>query len=88
MGKSILVADALSRQPESPKPIDNHPEHDSDEEWEAVSYPVTTTGYNSDDQVTISNEVLSEEFTSIVGGVKIGADLREHIEMIGSTHDE
>ena len=60
-GKSNLVADALSRRPESPNHIDNHPEHDSDEEWEAVSYPVTTMGYNSDDQVTISNEVLSEE---------------------------
>ena len=55
-GKSNLVADALSWQPESPNHIDNHPEHDSDEEWEAVSYPVTTMGYNSDDQVTISNE--------------------------------
>ena len=45
-------------------------------------------GYNSDDQVTISNEVLSEEFTSVVGGIKIGADLRECIKMIGSAHDE
>ena len=78
----------MSQRPESPKPIDNHSEHDSDEEWEAVSYPVTTMGYNSDDQMTISNEVLSEEFTSVVGGIKIGADLRECIEMIGSAHDE
>ena len=53
-----------------------------------MSYPVTTIRYNSDDQVTISNEVLSEEFTSVVGGIKIGADLRERIEMIGSAHDE
>ena len=53
-----------------------------------MSYPVTTMGYNSDDQVTISNEVLSEEFTSVVGGIKIGADLRECIEVIGSAHDE
>ena len=53
-----------------------------------VSYPITTLGYNSDDQVIISNEVLSEEFTSVVGGVKISADLREHIKMIGSAHDE
>ena len=45
-------------------------------------------GYNSDDQVTILNKVLSEEFTSVVGRVKISADLRECIEMIGSTHDE
>ena len=45
-------------------------------------------GYNSDDQVTISNEVLSEEFTSVVGGMKIGADLRECIKMIRSAHDE
>ena len=88
MGKSNLVADALSWRPESPKHIDNHLEQDSDEELEVVSYPVTTMGYNSDDQVTISKEVLSEEFTSVVGGVKIGADLKECIEMIGSTHDE
>ena len=45
-------------------------------------------GYNSDDQVTISNEVLSEELTSVVGRVKIGADLRECIKMIGSANDE
>ena len=51
-----------------------------------MSYPITTLGYNSDDQVTISNEVLSEEFTSVVGGVKIDADLRECIEMIRSAH--
>ena len=88
MGKSNLVADALSRQLQSPNHINNHPEHDSDEEWEVVSYPVTTMGYNSNDQVTISNEGLSEEFTSVVGRIKIGADLREHIEMIGSAHDK
>ena len=45
-------------------------------------------GYNSDDQVTISNEVLSEEFMSVVGGIKISTDLRECIKMIGSAHDE
>ena len=45
-------------------------------------------GYNSDDHVTILNEVLAEEFTSVVGRIKIGADLRECIEMIGSAHDE
>ena len=87
-GKSNLFADALSQQPESPKHIDNHQEHDSYEEWEAVSYQVTTMGYYSDDQVTIPNEVLSEEFTSVVGGVKIGAYLRERIEMIGSAYDQ
>ena len=87
-GKSNLVADALSQQLESPKHIDNHPEHDSGEEWEAVSYPVTTMGYNYDDQVTISNKVLSEELTSVVGRVRIGADLREHIKVIGSAHDK
>ena len=38
--------------------------------------------------MTISNEVLSEELTSVVGRVKIGADLRERIKMIGSTHDK
>ena len=32
--------------------IDHHLEHDSDEEWEVVSYPVTAMGCNSDDQVT------------------------------------
>ena len=51
-------------------------------------YPVTTMVYNSDDQVTISNEVLSEEFTSVVGRIKIGADLREHLQMIRSAHDK
>ena len=45
-------------------------------------------GNNSDDQITISNEVLSEEFMSVVGGIKIEADLRERIEMIGSPHEE
>ena len=87
-GKSNLVADALSRQPESPNTNQQNQDHDSDEEWEAVSYPVTTMGYVSDDQITIPNEVLSEEFTSIVGGTKINTDLRERIEIIGSAHDE
>ena len=45
-------------------------------------------GYSSDDQVTILNEVLSEEFMSVVGRVKIGADLRECIEVIRSMHNE
>ena len=66
-GKSNLFANALSCWPESPTSNDNIPDHDSDEEWEAVSYPVTTRGYVSNDQVTIPNETLSKEFTSIVG---------------------
>ena len=45
-------------------------------------------GYSSDDQVTISNEVLSEEFMSVVCGIKIGADLRECIEMIRFANDK
>ena len=73
---------------ESPKHIDSHPEHDSNEEWEAVSYPVTTMGYNSDYQVTTLNEVLSEEFTLVEGRVKISANLREHIKMTKFAHDE
>ena len=42
--KSNLVADTLSRQPESPTTNHQNMDHDSDEEWEAVSYPVTTMG--------------------------------------------
>ena len=48
-GKSNLVADALSRRPESPSDNRNSKECDSDEDWEAISYPVTHTGQEPDD---------------------------------------
>ena len=40
-GKSNLVADTLSWRPESPSNRNNSGEYDSDEDWEAISYPVT-----------------------------------------------
>ena len=69
-GKSNLVADALSGRPESGNQVDQKGSQDSDEEEEAVSYPITTTGYIPDDHVYISSQVLSQEITSIVGGTK------------------
>ena len=86
-GKSNLVADALSRRPESPGPLNNSGGHDSDEEWEAVSYPVTHHGVIPEDSTIISSHVLSQELTAVVGGVKIEADLRECIEMVGTAYE-
>ena len=54
-GKSNLVADALSRWPESPSNNNRGKEEDSDEEWEAISYPVTNTGKFHSDHDTISS---------------------------------
>ena len=87
-GKSNLVADALSRQPESPNSNIQKGGEDSDEEWEAISYPVTHTGKFYGDQNTISNQVVFYELTKVVGGVKISNDLRERIEIVGSTYED
>ena len=87
MGKSNLVADALSQRPESMDQVNSGKSQDSDEKWEAVSYPVTNMGSIPEDCVIIPNQVFSREITSIVGGTKIGADLWEHIKLEGSTHE-
>ena len=86
MGKSNLVADALSRRPESGNQVDQKGVQDSDEEWEAVSYPITNTGHIPEDYVYISSQVLSQEITSIVGGTKIDGKLKEHVEILGTAH--
>ncbi|MCG8625912.1 MAG: DDE-type integrase/transposase/recombinase, partial [Proteobacteria bacterium] len=85
-GKSNLVADALSRRPESPSPQDQT--RDSDEEWEAVSYPVTSSGVVNENWYTIPSQVISNEITKWVGGTKIDDSLRERIELIGASHQE
>ena len=85
MGKNNLVADALSWRPESGNQVDQKGVQDSDEEWEAVSYPVTTTGHIPEDHVYISSQVLSQEITSIMGGTKIDVKLKEHVEILGTT---
>ena len=87
-GKSNLVADALSRRPESPSSNNRGREDDSDEEWEAISYPVTDTGKLYGDHNTISSEVISQELTGVIGGVKISHDLKERIEMVGTTYED
>ena len=84
MGKSNLVADALSRRPESGNQVDQKGVQDSNEEWEAVSYQITNTGHIPEDYIYISSQVLSQEITSIVGGTKIDAKLKEHIEILGT----
>ena len=76
-GKSNLVADALSRRPESDNQVDQKVRQDSDDEWEAISYPITNRGYIPDDHVCISNQVFSQEITSIIGGTKLDASLKE-----------
>ena len=87
-GKSNLVTDALSRRPESPSSNNRGKEDDSDEEWEAISYPVTNTGKFYGDYTTISNQVIFQELTEGVGGVKISHDLRERIEMVGTAYED
>ena len=87
-GKSNLVADALSRRPESPTDNRNNREEDSDEDWEAISYPVTHTGQIPNDPITISSSVISHDVTNLVGGVKIQTALRERIEMVGAAYEE
>ena len=85
-GKSNLVADALSRRPESDNQVDQKVSQDSDEEWEAISYPITTRGCIPDDQFCISNQILSQEITSIVGGIKLDVKLKKHLEIVGTAH--
>ena len=87
-GKSNLVADALSRRPESPDNNTKEGGEDSDEEWEAISYPVTHTRKFYDDHNSISNHVIFQELTEVVGGVKISNCLREKIEIVGSTYED
>ena len=87
-GKSNLVADALSRRPESPTDNRNNREEDSDEDWEAISYPVTHTGQIPDDLDTISSSVISHDVTNLIGGVKIQNALWERIEMVGAAYEE
>ena len=67
-GKSNLVTDALSRWPESPSSNNRGKEDDSDEEWEAISYPVTNTGKFYGDHTTISNQVIFQKLTEVVQG--------------------
>ena len=86
--KSNLVADALSQRPESPSSNNKGREDDSDEEWEAISYPVTNTGKFYGDHNTISSEVISQELTGVIGGLKISHNLRERIEMVGTTYED
>ena len=86
MGKSNLVADALSQRPELGNQVNQKGDQGSDEEWEAVSYPVRTTGSIPEDHVSISIQVLSQEITSIVGGTKTDVRIWECIKILGSTH--
>ena len=86
-GKSNLVADALSRRPESDNQVHQKVSQDSDEEWEAISYPVITRGCIPDDHVCISNQILSQEITSIVGGMKLDVKLKEHLEIMGTANE-
>ena len=67
-GKSNLVTDALSRRPESPSSDNKGREDDSDEEWEAISYPINNSGKLYSDNNTISSEVISQELTGVIGG--------------------
>ena len=87
-GKSNLVADALSRQPESSSSNSGGKEDNSDEEWEAISYPITNIRKFYGDHNTISSEVISQELTGLIGGVKISHDLKERIEMMGTAYED
>ena len=87
-GKSNLVADALSRRPETPSDRNNSGGCDSDEDWEAISYPVTHTGHIPKDPITITSQVISDDLNTFVGRVKIHNNLRECIEMVGITYEE
>ena len=39
-----------------------------------------------EDHVCISNQILSQEITSIVGGTKLDIKLKEHLEIVGTAH--
>ena len=86
-GKSNLVADALSWRPESDNQVDQKGSQDSDEEWESISYPITTRGCIPDDYVCVSNQILSQEITSIVGGTKLDVKLKERLKIVGTVHE-
>ena len=85
-GKSNLVADALSWRPDSDNQVNQKVSQDSDEEWEAISNPITTRGCIPDDHVCISNQVFSQEITSIIGGTKLDVKLKEHLKIVGTAH--
>ena len=87
-GKSNLVADALSQWLESPSSNNRGGEEDSDEEWEAISYPITNTGKFYGDHNTISSQVIFQELTEVIGGVKISHNLKERIEMVGTAYED
>ena len=87
-GKSNLVTDALSCRPESPSSNTRERGDDSDEEWEAISYPVTNTGKFYSGHNTISSQVIFQELTEVIGGVKISHNLKERIEMVGTAYED
>ena len=72
----------------SPQSIQCQGRDNSNEEWEAISYPIAQTGQNISDQIPISSSVISQDLTSIVGRVKIDNCLRERIEMVGTAYKE
>ena len=87
-GKSNLVTDALSRWLESPSSNNRGREDDSSEEWEAISYPVTNTRKFYGDRNTISSQVIFQELTKVIVGVKISHDLKARIEMVGTAYED
>ena len=40
------------------------------------------------DHNAISSEVISQELTGVIGGVKISHDLKERIEMVGTAYED
>ena len=75
-------------EPESPSDRYNKGESDSDEDWEAISYPVTHTSHIPEDPIIITSQVISDVLNTFVGRVKIHNDLRERIEMVGTAYEE
>ena len=72
MGRSNLVADALSCRPEVEGKNNNQICSDNDdEEWQAISY-----------------SAICEELGGIIGGVKVGHALKERIKVIQSAKDD
>ena len=71
-GHSNLIADALSRRPESEGDVRDQVCNDNDdEEWHAISYAT-----------------VCKEIKGLVGGVKVGRTLRECIQVVQSTEDD